>query len=90
MPMDEEQFSALDPFRPRKSARIEAPDRLETARYIAALSAEMSAMARKAQLPLLSYFLEMARLEAAAAASPDRRSGRAPRERQPRTSEGGA
>lgn len=90
MPMDDEPFSALDPLRPRKAARIEAPDRLETARYIAALTAEMSVMARKANLPLLSYFLEMARLEAAAAASPGRRAGRAPRERQPIEPDGDA
>jgi|GEM_PF-3470301 len=61
----------------------DGPDTIETARYIAALTAELSMMARRAQLPLLGYFLEMARMEAANAAQPVRRSGKAVRERQP-------
>jgi len=51
----------------------EGPDRLETARYIAALSAELSVLARNVDLELLGYFLEMARMEAIAAASPGKR-----------------
>jgi len=51
----------------------EGPDRLETARYIAALSAELSVLARNVDLELLGYFLEMARMEAIAAASPSKR-----------------
>lgn len=66
-----------------RQAPSEGPDQLETARYIAALAAELSMMARRADLPLLSYFLEMARTEAANAAQPLRRTGKATRERQP-------
>ncbi len=66
-----------------RQAPSEGPDQLETARYIAALTAELSMMARRADLPLLSYFLEMARTEAANAAQPLRRAGKATRERQP-------
>ena len=54
----------------------EGPDRLETARYIAALSAELSVLARNVDLELLGYFLEMARMEAVAAASPAKRGRR--------------
>lgn len=38
----------------------------EIAGYIAQLSGEMASLARGARLDLLAYFLEMARLEAAA------------------------
>lgn len=72
-----------DPQGHAREATSEGPDQLETARYIAALTAELSYMARRADLPLLSYFLEMARMEAANAAQPLRRSGKATRERQP-------
>ena len=41
-----------------------SPSPEETARYIAAFSAELSALARKAKLHLLAYLLDMARLEA--------------------------
>jgi hypothetical protein len=51
----------------------DGPDRQETARYIAALSAELSVLARNVDLELLGYFLEMARMEAVAAASPAKR-----------------
>lgn len=81
MPTDDKH--AIASLRSQKPYRDVSPDRVETARYIAALTAEMSVMARHAKLPLLSYFLEMARIEAAEAASPKRRSGRAARERQP-------
>lgn len=69
-------------------ASYDGPDQLETARYIAALTAELSMMARRADLPLLSYFLEMARTEAASAAQPLRRAGKATRERQPPSDQG--
>jgi len=49
------------------------PDRHDTARYIAALSAELSILARQVDLELLSYFLEMARMEAVAATSSSKR-----------------
>ncbi len=68
---------------PSGPAHKDGPDTLETARYIAALTAELSMMARRAELPLLAYFLDMARMEAANAAQPVRRSGKAARERQP-------
>jgi hypothetical protein len=38
--------------------------RLETARYIAEFAAELSFLAREARLDLLSYLMDMARLEA--------------------------
>lgn len=57
----------------RAESGIAGADRHETARYIAALSAELSAMARNVDLELLGYFLEMARMEAASAASPGKR-----------------
>jgi hypothetical protein len=53
----------------KREALVPAPSKQETARYIAALSAELSVMARQADLELLGYFLEMARMEASAAAS---------------------
>jgi hypothetical protein len=37
---------------------------LESAQYIAQMSAELAAMARSANLDLLAYFLDMARVEA--------------------------
>jgi hypothetical protein len=49
------------------------PDRNDTARYIAALSAELSILARQVDLELLSYFLEMARMEAVAATASSKR-----------------
>lgn len=57
----------------RAEGGIASADRQETARYIAALSAELSTMASNVDLELLSYFLEMARMEAIAAASPGKR-----------------
>jgi hypothetical protein len=53
-----------------------APDRNDTARYIAALSAELSILARQVDLELLSYFLEMARMEAVSATSSSKRGRR--------------
>lgn len=40
--------------------------RLEVAAYISQMSAELSAMARNSEMPLLSYFLDMAAAEARA------------------------
>ena len=37
---------------------------LESARYIAQMSAELASIARASHLDLLAYFLEMARVEA--------------------------
>jgi hypothetical protein len=61
----------------------EGPDRRETARYIAALSAELSVLARNVDLELLGYFLEMARMEAVAAATPAKRKRRKAMPREP-------
>lgn len=44
--------------------KIEAQTRAATASYVAALTAELSAMARRNGLDALGYILEMARLEA--------------------------
>lgn len=52
---------------------VAAPNRHDTARYIAALTAELSILARQVDLELLSYFLEMARMEAVAATSSSKR-----------------
>ena len=41
---------------------------LESAQYIAQMSAELAAMARNANLDLLAYFLDMARVEATSSA----------------------
>jgi hypothetical protein len=60
----------------RAEGGIPGADQQETARYIAALSAELSTMASNVDLELLSYFLEMARMEAIAAASPGKRGRR--------------
>jgi len=52
-------------------ARVQAPPppadpvlALESAQYIAQMSAELASMARSANLDLLAYFLDMARVEA--------------------------
>ncbi len=56
------------PTRPSPSRLPEPePDRtltLESAQYIAQMSAELAAMARNVNLDLLAYFLDMARVEA--------------------------
>jgi hypothetical protein len=43
---------------------IEAGERAAVARYVATLSADLAAMARRTGLDTLGYLLEMARLEA--------------------------
>jgi hypothetical protein len=45
----------------------------ETARYVAEFSAELSYLARKANLDLLAYLLDMARLEAIRTVQTDRK-----------------
>lgn len=49
-----------------KPVRVKADPQLtvEVAHYIAQMTGEMSGMARAANLELLGYFLEMARIEA--------------------------
>lgn len=49
------------------------PDEIETARYIAAMSGELAQMARAANLELLAYFLDMARMEATSGARPPKK-----------------
>jgi hypothetical protein len=46
------------------------PDRTAVANYVATLSADLSAMARRSGLETLGYLLEMARLEAENMARP--------------------
>jgi hypothetical protein len=46
---------------------------LETAKYIAEFTAELSFLARQAKLDLLAYLLDMARLEAIRAVQADQR-----------------
>jgi hypothetical protein len=53
-----------------------ALEREEAARYIAALTTELSAIARRADLGLLTYFLEMARMEAQEIAVEERKARR--------------
>jgi hypothetical protein len=49
---------------PPESSESSQGDREATAAYIAAMTAELSAMARKRGLEPLAYLLDMARLEA--------------------------
>jgi len=49
----------------------DSPDRAATARYVATLSAELSALARGSGLQTLGHILEMARLEAESEAGED-------------------
>ena len=49
---------------PEPPAPVDEALALESARYIAQMSAELAAIARNANLDLLAYFLEMARVEA--------------------------
>jgi hypothetical protein len=43
-----------------------APAPQETARYVALMTGELVSLAKAADLPILAYFLDMARLEATA------------------------
>jgi hypothetical protein len=57
--------SPADQPRAEEDARVgSAMTQAETARYVAEFSAELSYLARKANLDLLAYLLDMARLEA--------------------------
>jgi hypothetical protein len=49
-----------DGLTPEDAAQLKS----EVSRYIAAMSAELAGMARTAKLDILTYFLDMARLEA--------------------------
>jgi hypothetical protein len=48
---------------------VDSRDRAATARYVAALSSELSALAHGSGLKTLGHILDMARLEAESAAS---------------------
>jgi hypothetical protein len=65
--------SVNDQPRAEESARLgnSAMTPAETARYVAEFSAELSYLARKANLDLLAYLLDMARLEAIRTAQTD-------------------
>lgn len=41
-----------------------SPEPSEVARYVAALSRDLATLAKRARMPVLAYFLEMAREEA--------------------------
>ena len=58
-------------MRNHKSATGEPGSRAAVASYIATLSADLAAMARRHGLETLGYVLEMARLEAESANRPD-------------------
>ena len=64
MPTEDHPLSSM----PRSRA-------LETAQYIAEFAAELSFLAREARLDLLSYLLDMARLEALRTVQSRRRDG---------------
>jgi hypothetical protein len=50
--------------RPLPEAPVDETLALESAQYIAQMSAELASIARASSLDLLAYFLEMARVEA--------------------------
>ncbi len=50
--------------RTRSAAQTDESSAVHVAEYIAAISAELAAMAGGARLDMLTYFLNMARLEA--------------------------
>jgi hypothetical protein len=52
----------------RGSALPSSQDTIEFASYVAALTSELSRLAREHQLPTLAYLLDIARLEANSAA----------------------
>jgi hypothetical protein len=60
--------SPYQPTSPSKTAPIFGPQQAETARYIAAMSAEMATMANAFGLKLVAHFLAMAQAEAEEAA----------------------
>jgi hypothetical protein len=62
------QFPEIDTDRPMPSRLL---DPVEAARYIAEFTAELSHIARQSKLDLLTYLLDMARLEATRTANGD-------------------
>ena len=64
---------------PPAEAEVEPPvawTQAEAAQYIASMAGELSLLARHAKLDLVSYLLDMARLEADNASRPRKRPGR--------------
>lgn len=66
--MSKPPLRARKPSSPSKAAPAQAPraeaSAAETARYIAEFTAELSFLARRSNLEVLAYLLDMARLEA--------------------------
>ncbi len=62
-------------FEKTMKSRTDRPEQIETAAYIATLSAELALMARRSGLSTLGYLLDMAKLEAEQAVT---RSGGSP------------
>jgi hypothetical protein len=63
---------------PPAEAEIQPPvawSQAETAQYIEAMAGELSLLARRAKLDLVSYLLDMARMESGNASRSRRRSG---------------
>jgi hypothetical protein len=48
----------------KTDAAPHSPDIIATARYISEMSAELAGLAGRSQLPMLAYFLNLARVEA--------------------------
>lgn len=67
-------MSSTSPGNETDQRNGDALEREEAARYIAVLTTELSAIARRADLGLLAYFLDMARMEAQETAANARRS----------------
>ena len=59
---------------PARAEQDEPKERAEVASYIATLSADLAAIARRSGLDTLGYILDMARLEAENHTRPPRRS----------------
>ena len=58
------ESTSAQPTSPSKPVPAISPRQAETARYIAAMSGEMAAMANGAGLKLVAHFLAMAKAEA--------------------------
>ena len=69
-------MSSTNPENEADDRGVDALEREEAARYIAALTTELSAISRRADLGLLTYFLEMARMEAQEIAVAERKARR--------------
>lgn len=71
---------AADPKTVVVSARKnDQPDREETLRYLAEMAGELASIAGAARMPMLTYFLNMARVEAEMQIAEDARPSKARR-----------